>query len=171
MSPRELYWSLLGRVLYRWSFHNAYRFRRLLLNLAGARLHPTAKIRARARVDKPWNFSAGEAVLIGDDARFFCGAPVSIGDRCTISQLATLCAETARRRGEVTAAPITIGSDSWVAADTLVLPGVTIGAGSVVGSRATVETDIQPWSVAVGEPARRIKARELASANTPETDP
>ncbi len=56
-------------------------------------------------------------------------------------------------------APITIEDDCWVAADSLVLPGSVIRAGTVVGARSLVEGELPGWTVAVGQPARPIKAR------------
>jgi acetyltransferase-like isoleucine patch superfamily enzyme len=40
-----------------------------------------------------------------------------------------------------------------------VLPGVTIGDGCVVGAGAVVAKDIEPYSVAVGNPARPLRDR------------
>lgn len=54
-------------------------------------------------------------------------------------------------------APVTIEDDVWLGQGVCVLPGVTIGAGSVVGANAVVTTDIPPGSVAVGVPARVVR--------------
>jgi acetyltransferase-like isoleucine patch superfamily enzyme len=58
-------------------------------------------------------------------------------------------------------ATVTIGSDAWLGARVLVLPGVTIGEGAIVGAGAVVVSDIPPWSVAVGVPARVVGRRRL----------
>lgn len=55
--------------------------------------------------------------------------------------------------------PVRIGSDVWLGARVCVLPGVTIGDGAVVGAGAVVCSDIPPYSVAVGVPARAIHKR------------
>ena len=47
-----------------------------------------------------------------------------------------------------------IGDHAWLAADVTVLPGVTIGAHSVIGARSIVTSDIPPHSLAFGSPAR-----------------
>jgi virginiamycin A acetyltransferase len=39
------------------------------------------------------------------------------------------------------------------------MPGVTIGDGSIVGSKSVVAIDIPPYSVAVGNPAKVVKKR------------
>jgi putative colanic acid biosynthesis acetyltransferase WcaF len=47
-----------------------------------------------------------------------------------------------------------------VAADVFVGPGVMIGEGAVVGARASVFRNVDPWTVVGGNPARIIKKYE-----------
>lgn len=54
-------------------------------------------------------------------------------------------------------APVTICDDVWLGEGVCVLPGVTIGAGSIVGANAVVSRDIPPASIAVGIPARVVR--------------
>jgi len=61
----------------------------------------------------------------------------------------------------VITAPIRIERRAWVAADTFVGPGVTIGEGAVVGARASVFRDVDPWTVVGGNPARILKKYHL----------
>lgn len=53
--------------------------------------------------------------------------------------------------------PIVIEDEVWIGGGAILLPGVTIGKGSVIGAGAVVTKDIPPYSVAVGNPARVIK--------------
>lgn len=53
--------------------------------------------------------------------------------------------------------PVRIGAGSWLGANVVVLPGVTIGAHTAVGAGSVVTTDLPPNSVAVGAPARIIE--------------
>jgi acetyltransferase-like isoleucine patch superfamily enzyme len=53
--------------------------------------------------------------------------------------------------------PVTIEDEVWLGENVCVLPNVTIGKHSVVGSNSVVTKDIPPYSVAVGTPARVIK--------------
>lgn len=54
---------------------------------------------------------------------------------------------------------ITVGHDVWLGTECLVLPGVTIGHGAVVGARAVVTQDVQPYAVVAGNPARLARLR------------
>ena len=56
-----------------------------------------------------------------------------------------------------TVAPITIGSNVWVAAKVTILPGVQIGDNAVIGANAVVTGPIPANSVAVGAPARVVR--------------
>jgi len=63
----------------------------------------------------------------------------------------------------LTTAPILIGEGVWIAADVFVGPGVAIGNGAVIGARSSAFTNIEPWTVVAGNPARVIKKRESSS--------
>lgn len=61
-------------------------------------------------------------------------------------------------QGHVLAAT-TIGDDVWIGANAVVMPGVTIGTGTVVGAGAVVTQDTEPYSIVGGVPARAIGQR------------
>lgn len=54
-------------------------------------------------------------------------------------------------------APIVIEEGAWLAARVTVLPGVTIGRGSVIGAGSVVTKDVPPGMLAVGVPAKVIR--------------
>ncbi|MBA2869073.1 DapH/DapD/GlmU-related protein [Methanococcus maripaludis] len=53
--------------------------------------------------------------------------------------------------------PIHVEDDVWIGTNVTVLPGITIGKGSIIGAGSVVTKDIEPYSVAVGNPAKIIK--------------
>ena len=59
-------------------------------------------------------------------------------------------------------APV-IEDDVWLGANVTVLPGRRIGTGSIVGAGAVVTSDVSPFSVVAGNPARVIGHRETVS--------
>lgn len=62
------------------------------------------------------------------------------------------------RRDELPqSAPVILEKNVWLGGRVIVLPGVTIGADSVIGAGSVVTHDIPPRSVAVGAPARVVK--------------
>jgi phosphonate metabolism protein (transferase hexapeptide repeat family) len=54
---------------------------------------------------------------------------------------------------------VTIGHDVWLGHGVIVMPGVSIGTGAVVGSGAVVTHDVEPYTIAVGVPARALRLR------------
>jgi len=52
-----------------------------------------------------------------------------------------------------------VGSDVWLGLDALVMPGVTIGDGAIIASRAVITTDVPPYAVVAGNPARVVQER------------
>lgn len=59
----------------------------------------------------------------------------------------------------ITSKPITIEDDVWIGGNVNIMAGVTIGNGSVIGAGSVVTKDIPSMSIAVGTPAKVIKAR------------
>ncbi len=52
-----------------------------------------------------------------------------------------------------------VGNDVWLGYEALVMPGVRIGDGAIVAARAVVASDVPPYAVAGGNPARVIRMR------------
>ncbi|MEK8045027.1 acyltransferase [Ideonella margarita] len=55
--------------------------------------------------------------------------------------------------------PVEVGDDCWLGIGVAVMPGVRIGRGCVLGAHSVVTTDLPPYSIAVGSPARVIGQR------------
>lgn len=52
-----------------------------------------------------------------------------------------------------------IGHDTWLGHNVIVMPGVKIGTGAVIGSGAVVTKDVDPYTIAVGVPAKPLRKR------------
>ena len=53
----------------------------------------------------------------------------------------------------------TIGDDVWIGTNTTIKQGVKIGDGAVIGANSLVLKDVEPYSIYIGSPARRLKLR------------
>ena len=62
---------------------------------------------------------------------------------------------------ELTYAPISIGSNAWIAGRAIVMPGHKVGDGAVVAAGAVVTNNVEPWTIVGGNPAKFISKREL----------
>lgn len=64
-------------------------------------------------------------------------------------------------QGSTEPRPVVIGDDVWIGRRAIIMPGVTIGSGSIIGAGAVVTKDIPAYSVAGGIPAKVIKTRKI----------
>ena len=52
-----------------------------------------------------------------------------------------------------------IGNDVWIGQNAVILPGVTIGDGAIIGANSVVGSDVLPYTIMVGNPARELRRR------------
>jgi len=157
-------WMLVGRPIFRLSFHNWYGFRAWLLRLFGAKVARGVAIRPTVNIEVPWMVDIEDDATIGDYAILYSLGMIHIGKRSIISQYAHLCAGThdyADHTFKLIRSPISIGDDVWVGADAFIGPGVRVDSLSVVGARSSVYKNAGPRQVFVGNPAKPIKERIL----------
>jgi len=55
---------------------------------------------------------------------------------------------------------VTIGDHAWIGAGVVIMPGVSVGRCSIVAGNSFVNTDVEPYSVYAGNPARLVKKLE-----------
>jgi putative colanic acid biosynthesis acetyltransferase WcaF len=160
---RRVLWTIT-QPLFRFSPRPCFGWRRFLLRRFGAKIGRNVHVYPSTTIYFPWNLQAADESTIGEHAFIYNLGNVTIGARTTISHRAHLCAGThdhTKPDFPLLRLPIRIGSDAWVCADAFVGPGVTIGEGAIVGARAVVIKDVEPWIIAVGNPARAIKRRQF----------
>jgi acetyltransferase-like isoleucine patch superfamily enzyme len=108
-------------------------------------------------------------LIIGDYSRIGIGntiiGPVNIGNHVNLAQNITVTAlnhnyedisKPIDTQG-ISTKQVTIEDDVWIGANSVVLPGVTIGKHAIIGAGSIVSRDIPPYSVCVGSPAKVIK--------------
>lgn len=139
-------------------------WRRFVYRSFGAKLADTASVHASAKVFMPWNLEMAPYSVIGDNAEVYNPTLVKLGRNAVVSQHAYLCAtghNIYSHKHEQIDKPIILGDRCWVATGAFVGMGVTIGEGAVVGARACVFKDVEPWTVVGGNPAKFIKKRVI----------
>ena len=157
----QLVWRLLAWVL---PPPIGWGWRRILLRLFGARIGEGAKVYPSTRIWLPRNLTMEAWSSIGPGADCYCQAPISLGERAIVSQRAYLCSGDHDHRNpahQLVARPIPIGANAWIAAEAFVGPGVSVGAGAVLGARGCTMKDIPAGTVWAGNPARPVAEREF----------
>jgi len=155
-------WHVVYVTLFRPSPRVMHGWRALLLRAFGARIGPRTHIYPKARIWAPWNLECEDVVAIGDDAIVYNPAPVRLGSHSIVSEQAYLCGATHdynQPAFPMVWAPITIEQYAWICARACVQMGVTVREGAILGLGAVATSDLEPWSIYAGVPARRVKAR------------
>ena len=142
------------------------------------RVHGTAEINIgnKVRIDRGVRILAANKakITIGDSTRiglytvFNGGDSITIGKKTLISGFVYLQTSMHGFRSKSVSVqeqgyehkPIILEEDTWLGTHVVVMPGVTIGQGSVVGSNSVVTKSVLPFKVMAGIPAIELKERE-----------
>lgn len=137
--------------------------RRILEELLGCDLDPGTTVRPSFRCDIGTNIHLGRGVMVNADCVFLDTADITVGDHSLIAPRVVIATSShdfpieERRSVRTLSSPVTIGSDAWIGAAAVILPGRTIGDGAIVGAGSVVTHDIPGGEVWAGNPARRIR--------------
>lgn len=115
----------------------------------------------------------GEGLIVGDHsnigpgAYIGCSGLITIGKNVMMSPGVSIYAENHNfsdasipmKDQGVNVSFVNIHDDCWIASNSTILAGVTIGKGSVVAAGSVVTKDVPPYSVVAGSPATIIKSR------------
>lgn len=123
-------------------------------------------------VEKGAWFGSGKGVRIGDRSGLgldclvlgplTLGDDVMVGPRCMFISEGHATDDVTRpmnQQGMTPPRPITVEDDVWIGAQVVVLPGVSIGTGSIVAAGSVVTKDVPPGSVVAGVPAAVVAWR------------
>ena len=138
----------LRRFLYQAVFH---------MEIAkGACIHKGAEIRDGYKI------CIGPRTIVGDDCILDGRGTLVIGNDVNISSRASI--YTAQHQinspdfsGEFKG--VTIGHHAWISANTVVLPGVSVGEGAVLAAGGIATKNLDPFNVYGGVPAKKIGER------------
>ncbi|MFA7256075.1 MAG: acyltransferase [Kiritimatiellales bacterium] len=124
-------------------------------------LLPNCKLMSPANIHVGTHVTINHHTTLGGHGGLTLGNYVLIGPNCNIltANHSFINFNIPISRQGITTDPVKIEDDVWLGANVVVLPGVTIGRGSIVGANAVVSRDVPPFSIAGGVPARVIKQR------------
>jgi len=114
-----------------------------------------------------YGISAGKRFSVNTGALLDGRGGITIGDGVMIGPFAVIVSsehDLSRSEMPMTTmdhvlSPVTIGDDVWIGAHAVILKGVSIGRGAVVAAGAVVSSDVEPWTVVAGTPAKTIQKR------------
>jgi putative colanic acid biosynthesis acetyltransferase WcaF len=155
-------WEFCWIVFCAWTPKPFNEWRLFWLRVFDAKIHGKPFVHQRARIAIPWNLTLQDRACLGDRANVYNLGEVEIGAGAIVAQEAYL--STGSHDFNHPARPlvtgkITIGEDAFVGARAFVLPGVTIGARSVVGACSVVTRDVPENVIAAGNPCKVLRTR------------
>jgi len=169
--PRELatIWAeeWIGGLLRGLPGLTGFTLRHLLYRGLFARLEGFSFIYPGARLTRTYGIRAGRDLHVNSgafiDARggLTVGAHVLVGPNVVIVTASHRWTERTVPiivQGQAPA-PVVIGDDVWIGGNAVIVPGVTVGTGTVVGAGAVVTHDTAPYSIVAGVPARQVGER------------
>jgi acetyltransferase-like isoleucine patch superfamily enzyme len=118
-------------------------------------------IDSHARLSPARNVTLGPSCILGN-VFFYALGPVSIGAHAILNDGVFLCTAShdhADPDYPLTTKPIHVGDYAWLAMNSTVMPGVSIGRGAIVGAGAVVTRDVPDMTMVGGNPAREIGKR------------
>lgn len=140
-----------------------------------------------SRIDDFTFINGGEGVKIGKYVHiaYFSsiagGGSFSIGDYSAVcagvrvltssniyDDAWTMCASAPKSLQRFKTGHIEVGRFAFIGVNSVVFPDVKIGEGAVIGDLSHVNKDVEPWSINVGIPCKKIKDRPKPSYSIPE---
>ncbi|EAB8058529.1 acetyltransferase [Salmonella enterica subsp. enterica serovar Cotham] len=120
-------------------------------------------VNSNSTIIDPFYFEQGKVTLLGKvfinaNCVFLDAGHISIGNNTAIGPNVVLTTVTHpaspdRRPKETICAPINIGNNVWIGANSTILPGVSIGDNSVIACNSMVNANVPPNTLYAGTPA------------------
>lgn len=136
-----------------------------------AKVGDNLRVEGRVQIYNPERCSIGEDVHLGKGFWAACAGGLTIGDHVVISYNCHILTTNHDPNGnalpygtEYQLKPVAIGNCVWIGMDVKIVPGVTIGEGAVVAMGSVVTSDVAPWTIVGGNPAKQIGERNAEHA-------
>jgi putative colanic acid biosynthesis acetyltransferase WcaF len=160
---KQLLWYFIGSPLVenRWFPSSWYKV--WILQRFGAKMGHGIRIKPNVRIKFPWRLTVGDFVWLGEAVWIDNLAPITIESHVCLSQGVYLCTGNHDWNHPdflLKTAPIHIQESSWLAAKSVVGPGVTVGHGAVLVLGGVTGRSLEPMMIYAGNPAQPIKSRQ-----------
>ena len=101
----------------------------------------------------------GHYTVIGAEGSLCIQPRAQIAEHCSVRDHDHDSSAISMRRAPVICGSVNVGADAWIGRGVAVLRGADVGAGAVVGANALIRSSIPPDAIALGVPARVVRAR------------
>jgi putative colanic acid biosynthesis acetyltransferase WcaF len=164
---KQLLWYYLGSPFVQSHFIPLSAIKVWVLRWFGAQIGRGVRIKPGVKVKFPWRLSVGNFVWIGENAWIDNLAYVTLESHVCLSQDVYLCTgnhDWSHPTFKLMTAPIHIQEGSWIAAKSVIGPGVTVGRGAVLALGGVTGRCLEAMTIYAGNPAQAIKSRKLKNS-------
>src|SRR3990167_3520493 len=163
------YWLDFELMLLRWMGHiPSHTIRKIKYRFFGIKIGKGSTIHMWASFFQPKNISIGEDTIIGDHAFLDGRARLKIGNHVDIASQVLIY----NSEHDITSAgfdpieePVEIDDYVFIGPRATILPGVKIGKGAIVAAGAVVTSNVKPFEIVGGVPAKVIGERKNKNLN------
>ena len=146
-------------------YHSPEEVRDYLSQIIGRTVDESVTLLPPFYVDFGKNIRIGKRCWIQQGCTFFDRGGITIGNDVFIAPKVNLITinhdSDPENRSATYGRPIVIEDKVWIGINSTILPGVTVGYGSIVGANSVVTHDVSPYTVVGGNPAKFIKEIRL----------
>ena len=146
-------------------YHSPEEVRDYLSQIIGRKVDESVTLLPPFYVDFGKNIRIGKRCWIQQGCTFFDRGGITIGNDVFIAPKVNLITinhdSDPENRSATYGRPIVIEDKVWIGINSTILPGVTVGYGSIVGANSVVTHDVSPYTVVGGNPAKFIKEIRL----------
>lgn len=163
-SVKRFFWYFVNELFVRNPLNPSSRLKILILRMFGAKIGNQVVIKTKVNIKYPWKLSVGNHCWIGESVWIDNLDQVIIEDNVCISQGAFLICGNHNYKissFDLIIAPITLKQGSWVGANSIVGPGVTLESHAILSLGSVASTSLEAFSIYRGNPAVKIKERTI----------
>jgi maltose O-acetyltransferase len=164
LHPRLILISLISKLI---PNYVGARFRGHIMKMAGMKIGHGTIIMGMPQMHGPGDIyrrlHIGSNVVVNIGCLFDLSSPITISNHASLGHEVMILTSSheiggkAHRAGPLYTAPVIIMEGAWIGSRSVILPGVTVGVGSIVGAGAVVTKDVPPHTLVGGVPGRIIR--------------
>ena len=160
----RVFWYFTNILVFKSSFFTSYSIKRIVLKVFGAKIGKNVIIKPNVNIKYPWKLQLGDYVWIGEGTWIDNLDFVIIGNHCCISQGALLICgnhDYTKVTFDLVVKPIVLEDGVWIGAKSVVCPGVVARTHAILTAGSTISKDMQAYSIYRGNPAEKVKSRDI----------
>lgn len=161
---KRLLWHFVNHLIFNNGLFPISSLKVGLLRLFGAQIGKGVNIKPCVNIKYPWNLSIGNYVWIGEDVWIDNLVLVKIGSNTCLSQGAFLLTGNhnfKKKTFDLMVKEIVLEEGVWIGAKSVVCPGVTCGAHSILTVNSTATSNLVSQGIYQGNPAVKVKERVI----------